>query len=376
MSRSDLRRSEPLHAVTWFVWAVCAGVCVQLGSSPVYVIVVIGLAALVVEAHNAGGLLSRAFPVLVGVGVAFGLVKVVLTVLTTHGSPGVLFRLPEVTVPDIVGGFDVGGTIESQVVAQAAMEALVIVGVMAVFGAFNAVVSHDELVASLPRTFHEPGLVLTVGLAFVPATISSVRAVQESDRCRTGGTVVRRGRLVRLTVPLLETGMERAISLSESMDARGFACQAPSAADRTAAWLAFVGILSFGGVLVALIGESTAVALGLLVVGSALLGGAVVTGSRGSTRTRYRRRTVRPFDLVVMAAAVGAVVGLVALSVTGHETLVWSVDPLRFPPLHVLPLLALALLAVPALRPLVPPTADPGRLAADPPVATTVEGRP
>jgi energy-coupling factor transport system permease protein len=346
------RHGEALHAVTWFVWAVCAGVCVQLARSPVYVIVVIGVAALVVEAHNAGGLLSRAFPVLVGVGVAFGLVKVALTVLTTHGSTGVLVRLPQVTVPDVVGGFDVGGTIESQVLAQATMEALVIVGVMAVFGAFNAVVSHDELVASLPRTFHEPGLVLTVGLAFVPATISAVRAVQESDRCRTGGTVARRGRLVRLTVPLLETGMERAISLSESMDARGFAHQAPGAVDRTAAWLAFAGILSFGGVLVALIGESTATALALLVLGGALLGGAVVTGSRGSKRTRYRRRSLHPFDLVVMAGAVGAVTGLAALTAVGHDTLVWDVEPLGYPSLHIGPLVALSLLAVPVLRPL------------------------
>jgi energy-coupling factor transport system permease protein len=349
-----MTRDEPLHAVTWFVWAVAAGLCVQLARSPVYVLVVIGIAAVVVEAHNAGGLLARAFPVLVGVGVAFGLFKIALTVLTTHGSDGVLLRLPQATLPDLFGGFDVGGTIESEVLAQATMEALVIVGVMAVFGAFNAVVSHDELVASLPRTFHEPGLMLTVGLAFVPATIASVRAVQESDRCRTGGAVARRGRLARLSVPLLETGMERAISLSESMDARGFARAAPTRADQWAAWLAFGGLLAFAGVLVALVGEATATALVLVGVGGALLALAVVTGSRASTRTRYRRRSFRPFDVVVAACAVGAVVALAALSATGASSLVWEVAPLRFPELQLAPVLALALLAVPALRPLGP----------------------
>lgn len=343
---------EPLHAVTWFVWAVAAGVCVQLARSPVYVLVTIGIAALVVEAHNAGGLLARAFPALVAVGVAFGLVKIVLTVLTTHGGDGVLLRLPSLRLPDVVGGFDVGGTVESQVLAQAAADALVIVGIMAVFGAFNAVVSHDELVASLPRTFHEPGLVLTVGLAFVPATVASVRAVQESDRCRTGGHVVRRGRLARLSVPLLETGMERAISLSESMDARGFARGEPTRADRLGAWLAFAGILALGGALVALVGQAPGPALGLVGGGAVLLAAAVAASSRASRRTRYRRRRLRAFDVVVMATSAGAVAALGALSAAGHETLVWEVEPLRFPDLHVAPLVALALLAVPALRPL------------------------
>lgn len=342
---------EPLHAVTWFVWAVAAGVCVQLARSPVYVLVTIGIAALVVEAHNAGGLLTRAFPALVGVGVAFGLVKVALTVLTTHGGDGVLVRLPSLRLPDVVGGFDVGGTIESAVLAQAAADALVIVGIMAVFGAFNAVVSHDELVASLPRTFHEPGLVLTVGLAFVPATIASVRAVQESDRCRTGGRVVRRGRLARLSVPLLETGMERAVALSESMDARGFARGEPSRADRAAAWLALLGVLALGGALMALVGQAPGPALALVGAGAVLLAAAVATGSRAGRRTRYRRRRLQPFDGVVMASAASAVAALAALTLAGHDTLAWGVEPLRFPELHVAPLTALALLAVPALRP-------------------------
>jgi hypothetical protein len=78
----------------------------------------------------------------------------------------------------------------------------------------------------------------------------------------------------------------------------------------------------------------------------------VVTGSRGSKRTRYRRRSLHPFDLVVMAGAVGAVTGLAALTAVGHDTLVWDVEPLGYPSLHIGPLVALSLLAVPVLRPL------------------------
>jgi len=94
------------------------------------------------------------------------------------------------------------------------------VAIMAVFGAFNAVVSHHELVQAAPRAFHEVGLIVVVALAFVPSTIESVRAVREADRARTGGRAVRRGRLVRQVVPVLERGLEKALALAESMDSR------------------------------------------------------------------------------------------------------------------------------------------------------------
>ena len=115
-----------------------------------------------------------------------------------------------------------GGSIERQVVLQAIAEALVIVVTIAVFGAWNAVVSHHEVLQSTPRAFHELGLVVTIALAFVPSTIAALRASREADRARTGGVSVRRGRLVRHAIPVLESGMERAVALAESMDARGF----------------------------------------------------------------------------------------------------------------------------------------------------------
>jgi energy-coupling factor transport system permease protein len=329
-----------------------AGLCVQLAQNPLYVVLILGVAAVVVEAHNAGGLLTRAFPVLVAIGVAFGLFKIVLTALTVHGSESVLVSVPQFTLPRLVGGFTVGGTIEGEVLAQATMEALVIVGVMGVFGAFNAVVSHDELVRSLPRTFHEPGLILTVGLAFVPATIASARAVQESDRCRTGGAPVRRGRLLRSAVPLLESGLERAVSLSESMDSRGFARQAPSTGDRLAGWLALIGLLAFAGLLVALIGGSNAMAVVLAGAGTLAVAVAVLVGSRRSPRTHYRRRPLTWFDGVVMASTAGALGALGLLTLRGDASLGWDVSPLGFPTLAIGPVLAVALLAVPALRPL------------------------
>src|SRR5690606_3844690 len=134
------------------LWALAAAASVQLAPSPVYVTLVISVAFLVVTAHRIDSTLARAFPVLITLGVVFALLRVGLTALTSHSPgappPDTWFTLPELTLPRLLGGFTVGGTVEGVVVLAAATEAFAVVGVMAVFGAFNAVASHHELLQS------------------------------------------------------------------------------------------------------------------------------------------------------------------------------------------------------------------------------------
>ena len=237
----------------------------------------------------------------------FAVLRVVLTALTTHTSGSSvddLFTLPQGTLPRILGGFTVGGTIETAVVAQAAAEGLAIIGILAAFGAFNAVASHHELLGAAPRAFHEPGLIVTVALAFVPSTLAAVGAVREADRARSGGRVVRRGRLVRLAVPILESGMERAVNLAESMDARGFARLPATPMDRVAGWLGLGSLLALGATFVALVGRATVLAAVLGLAATAGLVVAIVLASSGERPTRYRPRRLKRLDWVIGAIAV------------------------------------------------------------------------
>jgi energy-coupling factor transport system permease protein len=338
------------HAVAWLVWALAAAATVELAPSPVYVALVIVAAAVVVERHALDSPLARAFPILIAAGVAFAVLRIVLTAATTHHVGHVLFTTPHVTLPRLLGGFTVGGSVELPVILQSAAEGFTIVGVMAAFGAFNAVVSHYELVQAAPRAFYEPGLVVTVALAFVPSTVTAVAAVREADRARTGNQPARRGRLLRMVVPILETGMERAVNLAESMDARGFARAQPAPADQLSGWCVLATLLALGGAFVALVGRSRPVALLLGIVGVVTLTVAVVAGSRGVGRTRYRLRRLGPDDWRLALVAVIAPVAVAALALAGDHTLTWSATPLHLPRFHPLAGLAVLLLAAPAAR--------------------------
>jgi energy-coupling factor transport system permease protein len=341
---------RPWHSLAWLGWAVAAAACVQLAPSPVYVALVIGICWLIVEAHAPPGPYRRAFPALIALGVVFGLFRVAIAALTTHNGIDIWFTLPQATMPDILGGFTVGGTVESTVVLQALATSFTVVGMMAVFGAANALWSHYELVQATPRAFHELGIVVTVALAFVPATIESVRAVREADRARTGGRRVRRGRLLRSVVPVLERGLERAVALSESMDARGFGIRGPSRADAEAGWCALLALVALAAAFLASIGRATTAATIAVLVGTVALGLGVWRGSRGTQRQHYRRRPMQRSDWLLIGFAFLAPVTLSVVAAVGNDTLAWYASPLRWPRFDPVVAIALLPLLAPLLR--------------------------
>jgi energy-coupling factor transport system permease protein len=335
-------------AVVWLAWALSAAASVQLAPSPVYVALVVAVAALVVSVHGLDTPFARTFPTLLTVGVAFALLRMLLTAATTHGGPGpTIFTTPEISLPDALGGFTIGGSIELEIVLQSAAEGFVIVGVMAVFGAFNAVVSHYELVQSAPRAFYELGVVMIVALAFVPSTVAAISSVRDADRARTGGRVVRRGRLVRLVVPILETGMERAVALAESMDSRGLGRGAATARDRLSGWCGLTSLLALGGAFVALVGRARLAAVVLGLVGALGLAVAVLLASSQTRRVRYRPRRLTGTDWMLVAVSLAAPGVLALLTVVGDGSLTWDASPLRWPTFQLLPALAIGLLLAP-----------------------------
>lgn len=341
-----MRSNSSLHAVTWVIWAVAAAVTVHLAPNPVYVGLVVGLAAVVVEANREQAPMARAFPVLVGVGVAFGVLRVVLTALTTQAPDRVLVTLPEVTLPRLLGGLTFGGAISLDVIARTAAEAVVLVGILAAFGAFNAVVSHAQLLDAAPRAFRELGLVMAVAISLVPATITAIQDAREADRARTGGRVVRRGRVPRQLLPVLETGLERAVHLAESMDSRGFGrVTAAKRADEATAWATLAAMAVLFGAFVSLIARQPALSGVLALAGAGLVGVAIVAGSVG--RRPYRRERPSRVDAIVVIFAIGCPTALWILDRIGVDSLAW--DASGAPPVDVAVVACLVALVAPAV---------------------------
>ena len=182
-----------MHPAAWITWATCAGIVAFTTTDPFYLALVIAVAWFVYAACRVPGPTGRSFRVFLIAGLLAMTIRTLL----------VFF-----------------GTIDAGNVAFAASEGLRLATILVVFGTFNAVTDPFGVVRLAPRRFHEPALAAALALAIAPRTIASVQRVREAQALR-GIATTRLRSLPALAVPVLETGMEDAVTLAESMDARG-----------------------------------------------------------------------------------------------------------------------------------------------------------
>ncbi len=330
---------------------IAAAVSVQATTNPIYTTLVLLVAALVVEAHGRRTLFAKAFPIMIGLAAVFGAVRVLLTVLTTHATGStVLFRWPyEFTMPKVVGGFTIFGSFEQEPLVRSLFEAYAVVAFIATFAAWNAVVSHHEVLRAVPRAFHEPALVVAIAIAFVPSTIATLQAVHLADRARCGGTPVRKGRLRRYVIPVVEGGLERAIALAESMESRGLGHSRATREETRAASLSFIAIAAMGGAIVALISRARLAAGTLAIASIAMFVSATIVASRAHPRTRYRPKPITKTDQVIMAVCGISVATMLMFSLLNDASMSWSPHPLSWPSVNPVAVIALLGLAAPVV---------------------------
>ena len=183
-----------MHQGAWMVWATCAGLCAIATTNPFYLLVIVAIAWFVHATCSKPGPALRSFKVFV----LFGL-------LTIFTRTALVFLSPPVSSSSIVTGL---------------LEGLRLATLLTVFGAFNSVSDPFAILKLAPRRFHEPALATALALSIAPRTIHAAAKVREAQRMR-GIDISRLRTLPALAVPVLETGMEEAMVLAESMDARG-----------------------------------------------------------------------------------------------------------------------------------------------------------
>lgn len=182
-----------LHPGAWIAWATCAAAVAFATTDPFYLAPLVAAAWFVSAAHRAPGPASRSFRVFAGAGLVALVLRTSLVLL---------------------------GTVDAGSVAFAALEGARLATLLVVYGAFNAVTDPFGILRLAPRRFHEPALAAALALSIAPRTLAMAGRVREGQRLRGINASGWRA-LPSLAVPVLETGMEEAVTLAESMDARG-----------------------------------------------------------------------------------------------------------------------------------------------------------
>lgn len=182
-----------MHQGAWLAWAVCGGLAAMSTTNPFYLAPIFAGAWFVHATCRRPGPRERAFRMFV----VFGLVALVVR-----------------TALVVFGPINTGSVLTS------VLEGLRLLVMLSVFGAFNSVADPYRMVRLAPRRFHEVALASALALSIAPRTIEAAGKVREAQRMR-GMNASRVRALPALAVPVLATGMEEAVTLAESMDARG-----------------------------------------------------------------------------------------------------------------------------------------------------------
>ena len=274
VTQAGTTRRTSWHPAAWILWSSFAGLCAFVTTDPVYLLLMWAVAYFVYSAHRVSEPTGASFRLFLIAGVVTLVLRTTLVVF---------------------------GTIDLSSTAYAALEGLRLATILVIFGTFNAVTDPFGVVRLAPRRFHEPALAAALALSISPRMVAAVQRVREAQRLR-GIRVAPLRSLPALAVPVLETGMEEAMTLAESMDARGH--------------------------------------------------------GRG-TRTRYRPQPWTRTTILVVTAAAAAFAIFLSASVAGWAELHPPTAPLGWPEVDPRLLAATGLLAVPGFfRPGVPAPID------------------
>jgi energy-coupling factor transport system permease protein len=301
--------SDTYHPVAWLAWLVAAALPALSTRNPLYLALALIAVSVTYAALGRNNTLAQSWSAFVRFGVFLWLFTIPFTALTAHYGTIVLFSLPEAW-PII------GGPITLESILFGLTGGLALITLLMAFATFNVAVDQARLLRMTPGFVYQTGVVAGIAVAFVPQMVRSWQLIREAQQVR--GHKVRGIRdLLPLIMPLLVTGLERAMQLAESMEARGFGGQGIGGTRRQnlvnqSAILFGLGAVGFGLAGIGFWREARWAASGLLVMGVALLMWSFWDQGRRIHRTRYHRWTWNRLDRIVLATSLVAGLGWLA----------------------------------------------------------------
>ncbi|MGA5140544.1 energy-coupling factor transporter transmembrane component T [Streptomyces azureus] len=350
--RPQHRHPAPLHPGAWWLWSLSLGTAATRTTNPLLLTLLITVSAYVVATRRPHTPWSRSYGAFVKLALAVLLIRLLFATILGSPIPGThtLLTLPEVGLPAWAQGIRLGGEVTAEALTFALYDGLKLATLLICVGAANALANPSRLLKSLPGALYEMGVAVVVALTFAPHLIADVQRLRAARRLRGRPDKGVRG-LLHVGLPVLESALERSVSLAAAMDARGYGrtAQVPAAVRRTTAALTLGGLLGVcAGTYGLLTAEGAAYGIPVLLTGLAAALAGLRLGGRRSPRTRYRpdRWDVRAWLVVASGVAVATLLTLAAAR--NPAALHPGVVPLVAPALPLWPAAAVLLGLLPA----------------------------
>jgi energy-coupling factor transport system permease protein len=343
------------HTITWLLWLLAALLPAMLTRNPLYLIIL--LLAVAVDYNTIGRLsaVAGSWRLFLKAGLFLAAFSILFNTLTVHYGETVLFTLPRFTLTfGRVTFLDLGGNITLEALTYGLANGLSLIAILLIFATFNVLVDHHQLLRSIPAFMYQTAMIASIAIAFVPQMVSSLRDIREAQAIR--GHRFRGVRdLLPLFIPLLTTGLERAIQLAESMEARGFGSNVGSGsrkrelAHRVLIVLSLFGLLA-GAFWYSYYRANRGVGAVIVLVSILALAGNLIAMGRRVERSRYHRELWRRRDSIVSAASIISIATIASFwLVDGGALLFYPYPSFSLPSFNLIIGLALLTTIIPVL---------------------------
>jgi energy-coupling factor transport system permease protein len=357
------RVPRALHPIAWWIWALCLAVAVNRTTNPLLLLLVLGVIGFVISRRRTEAPWARAFKYYLALALVVIVLRIVFRMIFGSGiAPGdhVLFHLPHVPTPGWYAGVQVGGPVSLEAVLSAALDGLRLGTLLCCVGAANALANPRRALRVLPGALYELGVAVVVSITVAPQLVESVQRVRRARRLRAGRTKGLRA-LRAIAIPVLEDAFERSLRLAAAMDSHGYGRtgRATSGSRRLTALFVLVGMCGLCVGAYGLLDGTAPRFLGIpaIGIGVAFSVAGLALGGRRVSRSRYRPDPWRLPEWLVAGCGLAGVVLLYATASYDAAALAPSLSPLSFPPLPLIPTIAILLAATaaftapPPLRP-------------------------
>jgi energy-coupling factor transport system permease protein len=355
------RLPRAVHPVAWWIWALGLATAASFTTNPLLLGLILAVAGIVVAARRSDAPWARAFRAYLVLGLVVIAIRIAFRIVfggSTSGADHVLVDLPTVPLPGFMDGVTLGGPVSSESVVAALYDGMRLATILCCIGAANSLANPKRALRSLPAALYEAGVAITVAIVIAPQLVESVQRVRRARKLR-GATEKGRRAVRGIAMPVLHDTLERSFHLAAAMDARGYGrnVDVPVRTRRVTAALLLTGLVGLCVGAYALLDPTVPGVLGvpMLLFAAVSAGVGLVLGGRRIQRTQYRPDPWRLAEWSVVVTGIAAATAMIVTNNIDPGALAPSVYPLAWPTLPLLPVVGLALAALPAFVTPVPP---------------------
>ena len=210
---------KSLHPLTWWIWSLLIVGAVIVTNNAWVAGLAIVVAAISVLKFGQKAPWSKSFWFSLKLGAFILVIRTTVGVFIGFPIPGTaLFKVPILPLPSWFAGIRIGGIVTQERLLSSIHEGLIIITVIALFGAAVSLTSPHKLLRVTPVVIYEFGVATVIATSALPQLVLSAARIRRARALRGDEKPSWRS----IAIPLLEDSLSRSLELAAAMDSRGY----------------------------------------------------------------------------------------------------------------------------------------------------------